>query len=246
MRYFYTFLFCTVTLFAKTIDAEYKVTFGLFGTVGKVHAHYESNATDYKILIKAKAVGMAKLFSHKRVEEYGSEGTIGQNGLLQPKLFYRIKQTTKRRDYKRYIFDYQNRKIILYTDKNKYGKFHVKHKELLPYFTDNDVLTLYFNLQKNLKPNRLHYRFQAVGGSEQNGKIDVDILQGKAKSKIKNLLKVDGLYLAVKLYQKIFASKEGLLYIVLDKDGIAKRGLLKDVIFFGDVKGILTKKEVRE
>ncbi|SMC10115.1 DUF3108 domain-containing protein [Nitratiruptor tergarcus] len=245
MRFFLLFL-CIVSVYAKTVDAEYKVTFGLFGTVGKAYAHFESNATNYAISIKAKAAGIAKVFANNRVEEYGSQGTVTKEGILKPKIFYRLKQTSKRRDFKKYIFDYEKKTITLLTDKEKYGVFHTRNKEILSYFTKNDVLTLYYNLHFYLRPNQNLYRFQAVGGSEQDGKIDVKILQGKERAKIQKLLKVDGLYLAVKLYQKIFASKEGQLYVVLGKDNIAKRGLLKDVIFFGDVKGILVKKEVRE
>ena len=63
---------------------------------------------------------------------------------------------------------------------------------------------------------------------------------------MKSLLKEDGIYLIVTIYQKIFASKEGKLYIVLNSEGIAKKAVLKDVIMFGDIVGILDKLEIRD
>ncbi len=244
MRIFVLILFFLTALFAKKIDAWYKVKFSIFGTVANVHASLQTDRQKYKIIIEAKTVGIAKAFSHHRIERYVSEGIV-QNGLFVPKIFYRVKETSKRKDVKRYIFDYADKKIICKSEKNKYGVFHTKNEEPLPFFVKNDVLSLYFNLKKYLTPQKRRYIFYAVGGSEKDGRIDVEILEGKKQKQIKKLLKSDGLYLAVTLHQKIFASKEGRVYVVLDRDGIAKKGLLKDVILFGDIVGELVK-EVRE
>ena len=232
-----------ITLFAKEITAEYRVTYGIFGTVAKAFARLEMNESNYTIVVDVQSVGLAKILSHHRSEHYESTGSV-KNGILHPKVFLRQKQSTKRIDIKRYEFDYANKRIIVHTDKNKFGKFQVHATHPLNYFAKDDVLTLYFNLQKYLKPGTTHYVFYAVGGSEKDGEVDVDILP-KSK-KYRKLLKYEGLYLKVTLHQKIFASKKGELFLVVDKDGIAKRGVLKDVIFFGDVVGELVKKEIRE
>ena len=234
-----------LALFGMKIESSYKVTYGIFGKVAKAEAVLERNETDYNISVKVYATGIAKMLSHNRREYYYSYGKV-VDGFLRPDLFKRIKETTKRKDIKEYHFDHKNRKIILKAEKNKYGEFHTKTQEVLPYYTDEDILSLYFNLKKLLEPGRRKYTFYAVGGSEQNGKIDVVLPQGKELDELKKELKVSGLYLKVILYQKIFASKKGELYLVIDQDGVTKKGLLKDVIFFGDIIGTLTKKRVYE
>ena len=64
--------------------------------------------------------------------------------------------------------------------------------------------------------------------------------------KIKRLLKANGHILVVIINQKIFSSKRGELYINLDDDGICTSAVLKDVIFFGDIRGKLVEKKVKE
>ncbi len=238
-------LLILVTLFvafldAKTIEVTYKVTYGVFGKVGSAVGRLETNATNYAITIDIATAGLAKILSGNRKEHYISRGII-KDGLFVPQVFEKIKETKKRRDYKRYIFDHLHKKVIVETDKNKYGVFHTHTKHPLNYYAKEDLLTLYFNLKKYLKPAKTKYRFYAVGGNETDGAVDIELL--KNPGKLKKLMKVDGTYLRVLLHQKIFASKKGELYIVMDEEGITKKGLLKDVILFGDIVGKLVSKK---
>ncbi|BCD67649.1 DUF3108 domain-containing protein [Nitratiruptor sp. YY09-18] len=227
--------------FAQTIKAKYAVTFGLFGKVATADALLVKKDGNYSIIIDVQSHGLAKMLSHNRREHYESRGQI-KNGLFVPHEFVKVKQTTKRRDEKRYIFDHMHKNIMAIEDKNKYGHFHSHTKHLLNYYAKDDLLTLYFNLKKYLKPNRYRYKFYAVGGNEKNGEVDIEVL--KNPGRIKKILKVDGLYLRVLLNQKIFASKKGELYVVEGEDGIATKGLLKDVIMFGDIIGSLVSKSI--
>ncbi len=243
MRSFFALLLIVVAGFGMRLEVEYRVTYGIFGKVAKAKAIYERNESDYNISVYVSSVGIAKFLSNNRREYYESKGKV-VDGMLRPLVFRRVKESSKRKDIKEYRFDYKKRVILLRAEKNKYGKFHTKSEETLSYFTDNDVLSLYFNLPKLLRPKRSSYTFYAVGGSEENGRLDVMRPQGKELKEIKRLLKVDGLYLKAVLHQRIFASKKGELYMVLDSQGITKKGLLKDVIFFGDIVGTLIHKRV--
>jgi len=127
-------------------------------------------------------------------------------------------------------------------DKNKYGHFHTHTKRDLNYYAKNDLLTLYFNLDHYFKPSKYRYKLYAVGGNETDGEVDIEILRNPGS--IKRILKADGRYLRVLLNQKIFASKKGELYLVQGDDGIATKGLLKDVIMFGDIVGSLVDKSI--
>ncbi len=228
---------------AKTIEVKYKVTYGIFGKVGTAVGRLETNATDYSITIDIATAGLAKILSGNRKEHYISRGII-KDGLFVPQIFEKIKETKKRRDIKRYTFDHLHKKVIAMEDKNKYGVFHTHTEKPLNYYAKDDLLTLYFNLKHYLKPSKTKYRFYAVGGNETDGAVDIELL--KNPGPIKKLLKSDGIYLRVLLHQKIFSSKSGELYIVMDEEGITKKGLLKDVILFGDIVGkLVSKKEYR-
>ena len=44
-------------------------------------------------------------------------------------------------------------------------------------------------------------------------------------------------YATVIIHQKIFSSSAGHLLLAIGKDGITDKAVLKDVIFFGDIRG---------
>jgi len=63
---------------------------------------------------------------------------------------------------------------------------------------------------------------------------------GKKLNDLRSYLgKKAGHFLIVFINQKIFASKRGELYLDLNDDGICTKAVLKDVIFFGDIRGKL-------
>ncbi len=232
-------------LWAKTIEAEYKVSYGIFGQVAKSKAMLETNESNYTIHILAKATGMAKILSNGRVEEYRSKGRVVQ-GLLRPSLFEKIRKNVVKVDKKRFLFDYEKKRITIQREIYKQGKLIQKSEELLPYFASEDILTLYFNIKHYLKPDKHRYRFRAVGGERHTGRIEVIVPEKKRLRELKELLGRADRYLVVILHQKIFASRNGELYIALDRDGITKKAMLKDVIMFGDIVGKLIKKRIVE
>ncbi len=236
------FLLCGLA-FGKVIDAEYKVAWGIFSSVGRAYAHYEANATDYKIVIEGRATGLARIMSGNRQERYESSGKI-VDGLLVPHKFVKIMQNSKKKRIKTFVFDHLRKKIFVTKVGYRKGKFEFKTQDILPYYAKDDLLTLYFNLKRMLKPGIYRYTFHAVGGDRKSGRVDIFLPQGKELAKLQRLLKAQGLYLGIVIHQKIFASKNGELFVVMGEDGVAKKGLLKDVIMYGDIVGTLVKKEM--
>jgi len=246
MRFFLFFLTFLTSLFAQSIEAKYKVTYGFLGEVGYSKAKFVKNSNSYKIEVTAKATGLAKILSNGRKERYISEGVV-KNGILIPKIYKKIRENSKKKDIKIYRFDHDKKKIYVHIERYRDKKLDTKKDEILNYYAKDDILSLYFNLKKyvNLKDEKGKKSFFAVGGNRKDGKVDVEIPKGENLKKIKKLLgEEDGLFLIVTIYQKIFASKKGKLYIVLNDKGIAKKALLKDVILFGDITGILEKLEI--
>jgi len=247
MKYLFFIVFFTLSLFSKTIEAKYDVTYGLFGKVGDSIAKLIKKKNNYKIIVKAEATGFAKILSNSRVESYTSEGVI-KNGILIPKIYKKVRETLSKKDIKIYTFDHDKKKIYVHIEKYRHGKLESISDEVLNYYAKDDILSLYFNIKRYLDfyKNREKTSFYAVGGNRKDGRVDIEILKKDKLKEIRRLMNnEDGLYLTVTIYQKIFASKEGKLHIVMDENGIAKRALLEDVILFGDITGILDKLDIK-
>ncbi len=234
-----------IALWGKSIEAEYRVDYGVFGKVGEATGLLEQNATHYHIVTEGRTTGFAKVLSGGIVEKYESRGKV-VDGKLLPLEFIKSRTKRHKRSVKSFKFDY-DKKIITITKRiYKRGKLVATTHDTLPFFATDDLLTLFFNVQKRLKSAKGTLHLKAVGGDRKSGAVDIVIPEGKELQKIKKLLRTDGFYIIVIIHQKIFSSKNGVLYIVLDDTGIAKKAMLKDVIMFGDIVGKLVRKQVRE
>ncbi len=233
-----------IELNAKMISATYKISFGIFGTIGIAKTKLIINKKQtYKILIEARATGLAKILSGGRVEKYQSEGKVIDGLLVPDKYIVTVIKKSKKRE-KIYLFDHKNKKVKKITIRIKDNKMN-KSEEYLKYYAKNDILTLFFNLKHYLLSLKGKENLFAIGANKKNGKINVIIPTGK-KLKIlqKDLKEKNGHFFIVFINQKIFSSKRGELFLNLNKDGICTKAVLKDVIFFGDIRGKLQKLKV--
>lgn len=238
MRFLLMIFTLALTLNAMSIKASYKVTYGIFGKVGVSDAYFKKDSKNYLIKVEAKAKGLAKVLSKNRRETYISQGVV-ENGVLVPLIYKKIRENSSKKRVKIYRFDHKAKKIyvtvINYKDGKKEG-----HEEVLNYYAKNDILSLYFNLNHFLKPGIQTMKLYAVGGNRKDGGVDIILPDNKEKRKLKKLFKSgEGLFLDVVLHQKIFASKEGRLHLLINKDGITKKAILENVLFFGDIVGKL-------
>ncbi len=235
-----------IALWGKSIEAEYKVEYGVFGRVAKSIAKLDQNQTNYKIEIVAQATGFAKVLTGNRKEIYESSGKV-VNGKLVPIHFVKKRSRRGKVSIKFFDFDHGRKKVYVHKEIYKNGKLIAKSKpSALPYYAKNDLLTLYFNIIDTLRSKSGPQLFHAVGADRKTGRVDIIIPTGKELEKLQHLLKEEGFYFIAIIHQKIFASKDGKLFIVAGKDGIAKKAVLKDVIMFGDIVGKLVRKQVRE
>ncbi len=240
-----TFLFI-LNLFSYEIDAKYKVSFGLFGKVGVASALFERNATNYHIKVLAKATGLSAKLSRHRKETYESFGKIIK-GRLVPHKFIKIRKNDKKTDIKTHIFDHKE-KIVWVERVSLEGGEKEVHYDKTPFYAKDDILTLFFNLKHYLNGFETNGEkiLYAIGANKKDGHVNIYTPVGDEYKKIKRLLKANGHILVVIINQKIFSSKRGELYINLDDDGICTSAVLKDVIFFGDIRGKLVEKKVKE
>ncbi len=212
----------------RTLKAEYAISYAIFGKIGKADALLRVEKDRYTATISAEATGVAKLMSNRRVERYQSSGKI-VNGRLVPLTFTAL--TMKGKHYRaehRFLFDHEVKTITEISNITD-GSMTKQTEKRHDYYAEDDILTLFFNLRFYLK-NRCksgQCTLTAVGANEKDGQVDITALGG-------NNFKVV-------LHRRIFASKQGEMKIHINEMGICDKSLLKDVVFFGDVKSEVTK-----
>jgi len=239
LGWFVWFISLASLLSAQVLSGKYVIEYGIFGKMGTAEATLERNATRYKIEMTAVATGLAKVLSGGRVEKYRSEGRI-EKGWLVPDLYTKDIAYSGKRRVKTYRFDHPHKKVAVSQRKFRDGKMVQESNSTLPYYAPNDIFSLYFNILRLIgdcsKPyNRELY---AVGAEKKTGRVHVQTLvDPKERLLVKELLGEGDCYLKVTIFQKLFGSKGGELYLALGKDGTAKSAVLKDVVMFGDVRG---------
>ncbi|PLY07575.1 MAG: hypothetical protein C0625_05205 [Arcobacter sp.] len=245
------FIFFTSNVFAKQIEAKYNISYGNFLDLGEAITTLEINGNDYKIVIAAKTIGMAKFLTNNREEIYESYGKIINNEFI-PKKFVKIKKDNYKKRTRTFNFDYKNNKVLI-NDKI-IGKEKIRitpleekyipiNKELdydLNYFAKNDILSLFFNLKNKIKTYKdgEEYTLKAIGANKTKGIINILIPSAESFKKLAKVLKTDDKSkFTVFINQKIFQSEKGELLISLNKEGFCSFAILKDVLFFGDIVG---------
>jgi hypothetical protein len=234
-------LILATSLVATDISAKYKVTFGIFGQIGiaKTNLHVEDN--NYKITIHAKTTGMANLLSGEREEWYVSSGKVDEDGVLVPDFYQKTVhrysahkgETVLKKDIRKYIFFHDSKE--LHVEQSKHRGEQVSHEQKDgDYYAPNDLLSLFFNFKKMLPSLEVKTEstFYAVGANKTDGRIDVKPLHVKDEFDWKN-----GHLMKVVVNDDIFASDKGELLINLRDDGLCTQAILKDVLFFGDIRG---------
>ena len=244
------FLLSPISIFSsslKSMSADYDVSFGIFGDIGKAHCDLEVDSGTYKITIEVKSKGLVKFFSRDRVEVYESTGLV-KSGVLIPQLFVKNRKWGSKEDRKKYFFDHKNKTVSILRTTIKDDKSDVK-KEMLPYYAKDDILTLFFNLDSmNIDEESFKKGFvlSAIGANKKDGHLDLKKPDFKNKKVMKKLLGVDNNLLLVTLNQKIFSSKNGEFMLDIDKNGVCDRFVLKDVLMYGDLSGEIKNLNIKE
>jgi len=236
-------LFLTLVSSAEIIKADFDVSYGIFGKIGVAKAVLTKDAKKYTIDIQLEATGLAKVLSGSRKEHHISKGHI-ENGLMVSDLYQVIKSHGDTVVNKEYWINHKKKYVRKQYVKYKKGKKGKVENTKLDFYAKNDLLTLYFNLDHAIKNKKIAktYVYKAVGAERQKGKVSVLIPKQKELLEYKKDLGNDAAWYATAIiHQKIFSSKEGRLQLAIAKDGITNKAVLKDVIFFGDIRAVRTK-----
>jgi hypothetical protein len=234
------FALFTTTAQAETITANYKVEFGIFGEIGVANAILTKDESSYEIDVELEATGLAKRLSGNRKEHHISKGHI-ENGVMVSDLYQVIKSHGKQTTNKIYYIDHVNKSVIKSYKHWDNGKVDSDSNESMDYYSKNDLLTLYFNLDKLIKDKQksASYVFTAVGAEKQHGSVEVIIPKRNQLDEFKKTVGdkgEKGWYARAIINQNIFSSDKGELLLRIGEDGITEKAVLKDLILFGDIR----------
>ena len=224
---------------AETIKADYKVEFGIFGEIGIANAVLTKDEKSYVIDVELKATGMAKTLSGGRTEHHISKGHI-ENGVMVSDLYQVIKSHGSKTTNKIYRIDHETKKVTKTYKRWKDGKVDSDREETLDFYSKDDLLTLYFNLNHKIddKTKSSSYTFKAVGAENQKGKAEIVIPKKEDYSEYKENLgdNDNSWYARAIIHQDIFSSDKGELLLRIGNDGVTEKAVLKDLILFGDIR----------
>ena len=229
----------TFTIHAETIKADYKVEFGIFGEIGIANAVLTRDDKSYVIDVELKATGMAKTLSGGRTEHHISKGHI-ENGMMVSDLYQVIKSHGSKTTNKVYRIDHEKKKVTKTYKRWKDGKVDSDRVEVLDFYSKDDLLTLYFNLDKKIKDKTksAFYTFKAVGAENQEGKAEIYIPKKSEYEEYEEMVgkNDNSWYARAIIHQDIFSSDKGELLLRIGDDGITQKAVLKDLILFGDIR----------
>lgn len=236
----FIFILFSPLLQAKHIEVDYSVEFGMFGQVGKVHATLTSDQKYYMLDANVSALGIAKAVTDDLKERHISKGHV-VNGLLVADMYQMIKSYGKYTSTTIYKVNHQTKRLTRQYKQWKYDTMIVNDTETLDYYSKDDMMTLFLNLSKHIKEKYRvkKYRFKAIGADRKNGRVDVTIPSQKTLKKMKGIVgkfKQGDWYSRVVMHRKLYKSKKGELEVKIGKEGLVDKAVLKDLIFFGDVR----------
>ncbi len=259
MKHITLLLTLSFSLLAQNISATYDVTFSIFGKIGEAKISYAHQDNRYHIKADAGLTGEAASIGANRREVHESFGII-KEGVLIPELYKVVKSSDYYHHESYFVFYPDAQKVEehrINEDYTKSSHFDVKsfkivstpktvHKnriKTLKYFAQNDLESLFFNVQNLLLGMQLGDSkvVHAVGGSNKKGEILLTRPNGSKRDELIRLMpKHNNQLITVVINQNIFKSDKGELYISLDEDLLVKEAMLKDVVLFGDIHGYRT------
>ena len=235
----FIFLFLS-PLHAKTIEADYSVEFGIVGQVGKVHAALKSDDKYYMIDANVSALGIAKAITDDLKERHISKGHVVK-GKLVTDMYQMIKSYGKYTSTTIYRVDHKRKRVTRQYKKWKYDKLIIDRNAKLGYYGKDDMMTLFLNLPLHIKAKTSpkEYLYKVVGADRKNGRVDVIIPTPKALKEIKDFVgkgEAEDWFTTVIMHRQLYQSSKGELDVRIGHEGLVEKAVLKDLIFFGDVR----------
>jgi hypothetical protein len=228
-------------VYSKNMNVNYGVSFGVLGQLGQANVKLSESGNKYTIDIHAKTIGIVKTMSRNRTEQHISEGHIVGGKYISDSYRVLISFGNKTKE-KIYKINHKTKVVTKQIIRKENGKITLDETEKLPFYSQNDLLSLYMNTPKLIAPPATEakiYKFKAVGAENQDGNIEIRVPSNSEMTRYKKELG-DGHehYFKVIINQPIFASKRGEFMISVDSDGVTNKAILQDLLLFGDLVAV--------
>lgn len=196
----------------------------------------------YLAIMEARTLGIAAFFTKNRVERYQTTMEIGPDGVLRPLVHsshtFKGQGKTLREKKTTYTFDYVAGKVGY----KKIKSNRITADELLPLGTDGpvfDILSALYNLRLGTFGSFAEQRIY-IPTFHRKGIEDIVIAPaGDISRKDKKFFSKSGTLCKVLVDPSIFKTKGRELLISFDEQNRLQKGIVKNVIGLGDVKGVL-------
>ena len=202
---------------------DYRVRSPLMGTLGTIHIDRKVSGTRYRMDVDVKSRGIAAVLTGHRREHYRSEGDMARGRMLSRHLVL-DRRTDSKRKIDDYRIDTQKRKVVKHRTQWRKGKKEQENNQVLPYYTREDLLTLYFNAMPRIRDaqGQKHWEILAVGAEKIKGKVIIDRLSGAAAQKARDGLDVGKNTPVIVLHspQKIAGKRNRSFTAALDSEGL--------------------------
>jgi hypothetical protein len=234
--------------FFKGEELHYEIGLWLFKrvAVGKIRFEEMGQKGRYLATLQGETLGVLGFVARYRVDTYRSimEEIDGGRRLRSVSFEEDVKIGSQRRR-RTHFLDYQRRKWIRVRQRN--GAQVREEAEIPPGMVYDDFVTATYNFRYGVYGEIERGRTYKVATFPKKGASSYEVRvasQEEEEKKRKSEKSKEGKEFLLKLFldAELTHSKEGLIEGWLSKGLYPIEGTIKDVIFFGDVKGTLVKK----
>lgn len=220
-------------------DFWYDISFFWFPRAAEAHFYFEKGErpSEYRAVLEAETKGFIGWLSSYRRHRYVSIMELvntGRGRMLRSRYFRQEIIKGEKREVTEFILDYSKRTIV--TRESKPGQGVVVSKGIIPgNAVYNDFLSAYYNLRGGV-----------FGIKKKGDTFKIDTMPRKGVSHIIVSIAneeagrdTEDAYFLVRLDvdRRLFGQKDGTVWIWTDREFVPVTGEVKNVVFFGDVRG---------
>lgn len=223
---------------------EYDISFLWFDHLAEGSLELVAGETEgtYLATLEAKTLGVAAFVTRKRVAKYQTLMVIGDDGILAPVWHsshaIRGEGDSRKEKVATYSFDFKGEKVRYQKQKNSRA-YSDKWYDLEPGKAVYDILTALYNLRLGLLGAADQKRI-LIPTFHHKGPQDI-VIESIDLTQFKDRSFFSGDYIVSKILvdPSVFGTKGRDIYASFDRKNRPTRGIIKNVIGLGDVKGTL-------
>lgn len=223
---------------------DYAISFLWFDRVadGRMTLQRDKVVGRYRAILEARTRGTSAWLTGDRVQRYETLMELTPAGRLLPldhsAHIEKGKGEKRTIQTKRYLFDNHDHRVVVRRLKGGVDA-EVKTIALQPGAAPDDFLTAFFNFSLGVYGEVREGRSYRIPTLTRNGisTIDVKVLPAAGRPAAA-FFPAGGVLLEVTLDPEILDTGGGAVYARLDGDGLLERGIVKNVLGLGDVKGV--------